>query len=58
MEKTEGKRQRGRRRHRWDYNIKTDLKELFLEDMGRTDLSHERDKWRAIVNAVMKLRVP
>jgi hypothetical protein len=56
--KPEGKRPLGRLRHRWDDKIKMDLQE---EGSGVTDwieLAQDRDRWRVLVNAVMKLRVP
>jgi hypothetical protein len=58
VEKPEGKRPLGRTRHRWVDNIKTDL---LGTDWGGVDwisLAQVRDKWRALVNAVMNLRVP
>jgi len=54
----EGKRPLGRPRCRWEDNIKMDLQEV---GCGRRDwirLAQDRDAWRAIVNAVMNLRVP
>jgi hypothetical protein len=56
--KPEGKRPLGRPRHRWEDNIKLDLKELECEDMDWIELAQDRDRWRVIVNAVMNLRVP
>jgi hypothetical protein len=53
--KPEGKRQLGKPRHGWVDNIKTDL-----ADGGSVDwigLTQDRCKWRALVNAVMNLRV-
>ena len=55
--KPEGKRPLGKTGHRWDDNIKTDLQEVG-GGIDRIDLAQERDKWRAVVNAVMNLRVP
>ena len=51
----EGKRPLGRSSLRWEDNIKMNLQEVGLEDM---DWIRDRDKWRAIVNAVMNLRFP
>jgi hypothetical protein len=56
--KPEGKKQLGRPRHRSNDNIKMCLREVGCEDMDWIDLAQNRDGWRALVNAVMKLRVP
>jgi len=53
----EGKRSLGRSRLRWEDNIKMDL-EVGCEGMGWIDLAEVRDRWRALVNAVMNIRVP
>jgi hypothetical protein len=48
----------GRRpRHRWEDNIKMDLKEIRTECMGWIYVAQERDKWWAVVNTVMNLWV-
>ena len=55
--KPEGKRPLGRLRPRWEDNIKMDLREVG----GGGDwmeLAQDRDRWRALVNMVMKSRVP
>ena len=45
-------------RHRWKDNIKMNLQEVGCEGMDWIDLAQYRDRWRALVNAVMNLRVP
>jgi hypothetical protein len=42
----------------WDNNIKMDLREVGCGGMDRIELAQNRDRWRALVNAVMNLRVP
>jgi hypothetical protein len=56
--KPEEKRPLGRPRHRWVNNIKIDLREVGWDGMDWIDLAQDRDRWRALVNAVMNLRVP
>jgi len=56
--KPEGKRPLGRPRHRWEDNIKMDLQEVVRGGMDWIDLAQDRDRWRALVNAAMNLRVP
>jgi hypothetical protein len=56
--KPDGKRPLGRPRRRWVDNIKMDLREIGWDGMGWIDLAQDRDQWRALVNAVMNLRVP
>jgi hypothetical protein len=51
--KPEGKRILGRPRCRLENNIKMDLQEVECEDMDCLDLSQNRNRWRALVNAVM-----
>ena len=53
-----GKRRLGKPRHRWKNNIKIDLQEVGCGAVDRIDLAQDRDRWRALVNAVMKLGVP
>jgi hypothetical protein len=54
----EGGRTHGRPRRRWEDNIKMDLQEVEWGCMGWIDMAQDRDRWRAVVNAVMNLRVP
>jgi hypothetical protein len=54
----EGKRPLGRSRLRWENNIKMDLQEVRCEGIDWIDVAQDRDRWRALVNAVMNLRVP
>jgi hypothetical protein len=51
--KPEGKGPLGKPRRRWVDNIRMDLGEV-----GWSGLAQERDRWRALVNAVINLRVP
>jgi hypothetical protein len=53
----EGKRPLGRPRRRWEDGIRMDLKEIGLGDVDWIRLSQDRDRWRAVVSAVMNLRV-
>jgi hypothetical protein len=53
----EGRRQLGRPRRRWEDKIKMDLQEVGW-GMNWIEMAQDRDRWRAVVNAVMNLRVP
>jgi hypothetical protein len=55
--KPEGKRQLGRPRGRWEDNINVDLKEVGCGGMDLIGLAQDRDRWRAIMNAVKNFRV-
>ena len=55
---TEGKRPLWRPRRRWEDNIKMDLQELGCGGMDWIDLAQDRERRRALVNAVMNIRVP
>jgi hypothetical protein len=54
----ERKRPLGRTRRKWVDNIKMDLRETGWDGMDWIDLAQNMDQWRALVNAVMNLRVP
>ena len=57
MGKPEGKRPLGRSRRRWEDNIK-----MYIQEVGGVgdwmELAQDRDRWRALVNKVMKFRFP
>jgi hypothetical protein len=57
VEKPEGKRTFGKPRRRWEDNIKMDLQEVGCRDMDWIDLALDSKRWRALVNAVINLRV-
>jgi hypothetical protein len=56
--KPEGKRPLGSPRRRWVDNIKMDILEIVWGSVDSIGLAQDRDKWRALVNAVINLRVP
>jgi len=58
VEKPEGKRPLGRPRRRWEDNVKMDLQEVGFGGVDWIELAEDRDRWRALVTAVMNLRVP
>ena len=58
MGKPEGKRPLGRPRRTWEDNIEMDLQEVGCLCMDWIDLAQDRDRLRALVNAVMNFRVP
>jgi hypothetical protein len=56
--KPERKRPLGRPRRRWVDNIKMDLREIGRDGVDWIYMAQDRDQWRALVNAVLDLRVP
>jgi hypothetical protein len=56
--KPEGKRPLGRPRHKREDNIRKDLREIGWKVVDWILLAQDRDQRRALVNTVMKLRIP
>jgi hypothetical protein len=56
--KPEVKRPLGRPRRRWEDNSKMGLQEVECGGIDWIDLDQDKDRWRALVNAVMNLGVP
>jgi hypothetical protein len=56
--KPQGRRPLGRSRYLWLHNITMDLVEVGWGDVDWIGLSQDRDRWRALVNSVLNLRVP
>ena len=56
--KPEGKRPLGRRRRRWEDNIKMDLQKVGGGCGNWMELAQDRDRWRALVGTVRDFRVP
>jgi hypothetical protein len=54
----EGRRPLGRTSHRWEDNIKINLKVVGWRGMDWIALAQDRERWWAFVNAEMNLRVP
>jgi hypothetical protein len=54
----EGRGPLGKPRRKWENNIKIDLQGVGWGGMDWNDMARDRDRWRAVVKAVMNLRVP
>jgi hypothetical protein len=57
VRKPERRRPLGRSRHRWEDGVSMDLRETGLEGVDWIRLAQDRNRWRAVVSAVMNLRV-
>jgi hypothetical protein len=55
---SEKKRQLGRPGRKWEDNIRMNLQEVGCGGMVWIGLDQDRDRWQALVNAVMNFRVP
>jgi hypothetical protein len=55
--KPEGKRLLGRPKRRWEDGIRMDLREIGWGSVDWIQLAHDKDRWRAVMSAVMNLRV-
>jgi hypothetical protein len=53
-----GKRTLGRSRHKWEDNIKLNLREIGIDGANWIQLAQDRVRWRTFVNTVMNLQVP
>jgi hypothetical protein len=58
VEKPEGKRPLGRSCRRWKDSIKVDFQDVGWRGMDWIDMAQNWNRWLALVNALMKLRVP
>jgi hypothetical protein len=56
--RSEGKRPLGRPRHKWENNVKMDLREIGINGLNWIQLAQYRVQWQAFVNMVMNLQVP
>jgi hypothetical protein len=56
--KPEGRRPLGRRRRRWEDNVKINLWKIGFGDVDWIHYAQDRDRWRALVKTVMNLRLP
>jgi hypothetical protein len=55
--KPEGRRPLGRPRRMWEDGVRMDVREIVLKGVDWIRLAQDRDMWRAVVSAVMNLRV-
>ena len=53
-----GKRPLGRPKHRWEDNIRVDLKESGINTRNWIDFAQDKNYWKALVNVALKIRVP
>jgi hypothetical protein len=58
VRRPEGRRPLGRPRRRWEDNIKMDPREIGFGNVDWIHWAQDRDRWRAVVNTVMNLRIP
>jgi hypothetical protein len=58
VRRAEGRGPLGRPRCRWEDNIKMDVREIVFGDVNWIHWAQDRDRWRALLNTVMNLRVP
>ena len=56
--KPTGNRPLGRPRRRWEDNIRIDLEEIGISAGNWVDSAHDRNYWRALMNATLNLRIP
>jgi hypothetical protein len=58
VRKPEGKRPLQRLRHKWEGNIRMNLKEIGWKGVGWIHLAQNRDQWQCLVNMIMNHWVP
>jgi hypothetical protein len=58
VRKQEGKRELGGPRRRWVDNIKMDVEEIAWGGVYWVGMAQDRDRWRALVNVIMNIKVP
>jgi hypothetical protein len=57
VRKPEGMRKLGRPRCEWKDNIKMDFQDVGCRGMDWIEIAQDRDRWRALVNAIINFRV-